>query len=125
MNTGQEFKRWHRIMQEDEPEIARGIRTTKIVCPCCEGTGTTWHGWHSDEACTFSQDEWMELDYDDRMGYMEGRYDKTCPECNGQNVIDVLDETYSSSEAVESWNDWRQDAYESAAVARMERAMGA
>lgn len=125
MNEGQEFIRWHSFVKDEEPDIARGVREKVIVCECCGGKGTTWHGWHRDEAATFTEDEWFELDEDDRYGYATGRYDGICPECNGKNVIATLDEDLSSPEAVESWLNWCTSARESANIERMERMMGA
>ena len=54
------------------------------VCPTCAGEGSTVHPGLS---------VWTESDrYDDPEGFehmLAGRYDVTCPECNGLRVVDA------------------------------------
>jgi hypothetical protein len=69
------------------------------VCGCCDGKGTTWHGWGRGDACSFTASEWAELDPDDQDGYMDGRYDGICPECNGANVVEIVT-VHSTPEAI-------------------------
>jgi DnaJ-class molecular chaperone len=58
-----------------------------IVCPCCNGQGTIVnpaidYDGLSDEDC--QDKEFMD-------NYMSGTYDITCTECQGRNVVAVLD----------------------------------
>ncbi len=96
----------------------------KAVCPCCNGRGSTTFGWHSDDAAVFTQEDFDE-DPDLRENLMGRSYDKVCPECKGDNVVDVLDEDRCSPDLLEDWSGWQGDAIESEAVMRAERAMGA
>ena len=124
MNTNQELRRFIANGVEDGDFDRSQITLVKEVCPCCDGKGKTWHGWHSDDACSFTSSEWDELGQDGQDGYMSGRYDQTCPECEGQNVIDVIDPNGTDPAVFNQWCEWVDDAYESDAIERQERAMG-
>ena len=62
----------------------------RIVCPCCDGTGT--------ELCeglrgvAFSEEDMLEAGDEFREGYMRGDYDVHCAKCDGNNVVTVVDE---------------------------------
>jgi len=66
-------------------------------------------------------------DLDDEFweGYWGGRYDVTCYECNGRNVVDVLDEQASNPEAVKLYHEYMKDHYDSIAENLAELRMGA
>lgn len=60
-----------------------------IVCPSCDGRGTTVSHIEPDGG-GFTSTEWAEACADDpdfAEDYMSGLYDRNCPDCNGKNVI--------------------------------------
>lgn len=64
------------------------VPSVREVCGCCDGEGTIvdpaidGHG--------ISAEEWdNEWDDESREAYFAGRYDVTCPECKGRNVVEV------------------------------------
>lgn len=59
------------------------------VCDGCQGKGTHVHRAIDGNGITAS--EWGEWDQDDREDYMGGRYDVTCEDCGGRNVMPVVD----------------------------------
>ena len=123
------FLRYWQEDVEDEaertPGLPRGVATTTIVCPNCGGRGKTWHGDYSHNAISYSQDEWAELGPDTQDDYMLGRYDQTCPECKGNNVVEELDRDHTETAILAEWDEWMDAAYESAAIERQDRMMGA
>lgn len=96
----------------------------RVLCPCCNGTGTTTFGWHSDDPAVFTQSDFEE-DPDLYYELREGAYDKTCPECGGRNVVDAIDYERTPLATVKAWEEYLADEYEYDAVCRAERAMGA
>lgn len=62
------------------------------VCGCCRGTGTTTFGYSSRDQIAWTQSEWAEEDPEFREDYMNGYYDKSCPECGGRTTVKVIDE---------------------------------
>lgn len=55
-----------------------------VVCPVCEGNGTTGPGW------VMTQDDVDEMghEFEEYMENMqEGRYDVRCDHCDGQRVV--------------------------------------
>lgn len=61
----------------------------RIVCPSCEGRGTELRA--SLRGVAFSAEE-MDEDPEFRENYFSGRYDVLCSECQGSNVVIVVDE---------------------------------
>lgn len=97
------------------------------VCPCCQGTGKTAFGYSQDNQIAWTESEWAEEDYEFREDYMRGRYDKTCPECNGNNVVLVIDEQMLSEHDTRVYNAWyehMEGAYYDDGIAAAERAFG-
>ena len=76
-------------LYDDDGESIR-LPTRREVCRRCNGDGTIvnpaidGNGISTDDEC------WQDDDF--REGYLGGRYDITCPECQGRNVVDVVDE---------------------------------
>jgi hypothetical protein len=62
----------------------------RIVCPRCEGKGT--HVNPSIDGHGISAEEFAE-DPDFEESYFSGLYDVRCEECDGRNVIEVVDES--------------------------------
>lgn len=53
-----------------------------IVCPECEGTGTS-----SAYLGAFTSDDMAQMDDEFMDDYFAGRYDRHCDECKGQRVV--------------------------------------
>jgi len=62
--------------------------TRKIRCDKCGGQGHSSSHVEPDGG-GFTANEWSEMDDDFREGYMSGRYDKRCSECNGNGKIEI------------------------------------
>ena len=95
----------------------------KIVCPRCDGEGA--HVNPAIDGNGITQEEWSDWDDDEREGYLTGRYDVTCEECGGRNVIDEVDEEAMDPALLSEWNEWVDSDRETKAIYRMERMMGA
>jgi RecJ-like exonuclease len=72
---------------EDGEEITPPMRWE--ICTRCEGEGT--HTNPNIDGNGITASEWEEWDDDERDGYMSGRYDVACDECNGSGKIHVVD----------------------------------
>mgnify|MGYP001000617578 CR=1 FL=1 len=92
------------------------------VCPVCDGNGT--HCNKNIDGNGLTQED-FEDDPDFRESYFRGDYDVTCCECNGRNVVKVMDHDAMSQDA----SDWfmREDEAqrECDAIYAAERRMGA
>lgn len=87
------------------------------VCGTCDGKGT--HVNPSIDSHGIGAEEWAEdWDEDEREGYMNGRYDVQCSECNGERVVPVLDE----DRATEAQRKFIEDKQRADYTARTERA---
>ena len=94
------------IYLENGDEKTLEIPTKKAVCPSCNGEGTELRGGLKGYAFTESDREEMgDIEFYETMDAInEGRYDVTCSECNGRNVVDVAD--------LEKMNDQDRKDYE-------------
>lgn len=115
---GQLFHRWREFMSEDDPDFK--VITKKEVCSTCHGSGTTWLGRPSHDAVVFTESDMADMDDDEIDAWMGGSYDGTCPECNGQNVVDVIDEERTPKKYVDSFQEWVDDYYADIRTQRME-----
>jgi LSD1 subclass zinc finger protein len=71
-------------------------------------------------------DEWYGPDGDEFLrDYMSGAFDVRCEVCNGANVVDVVDEESMSPEILKQYQEWMESYYETEAIERQERMMGA
>jgi len=62
------------------------------VCPTCQGKGSYVNpNIDSHGICS---DEWSSWSCEEQEGYLNGYYDITCAECNGQRVVPIIDKTY-------------------------------
>jgi DnaJ-class molecular chaperone len=98
------------------------LPTCREVCPECDGYGEYVHRDLS-VVTQSDREDWADDDFME--GYMRGDYNVRCEECHGRNVVDVVDETQLDDDTRESWENWQKDYYETEAIYRMERAMGA
>lgn len=112
------IENFHRYLAEEEPGIP-ALKTHKIVCPQCRGTGAS-----SAYLGAFTHDELME-DIEFCEQYLSGGYDRTCETCHGKNVIDDVDEEATDKETLNLWHSWLQDEAEYRAEVEAERRMGA
>lgn len=110
------------LIRSFEETYAVKLPTHMEVCGTCDGHGSHVHPdlsvvTQSDRE-DWADDEFME-------GYMRGTYDVSCEECGGRNVVEVVSEHEMDPDILKDWNEWVQDYYETEAIYRMERAMGA
>lgn len=74
----------------DTEDILDMLPTHKVVCPRCHGTGS-----HDPEAWSdgFTASEFNEMfeTPEEQADYFNGRYDVSCTECGGNNVVDDVD----------------------------------
>jgi len=87
--------------QEDGTVVTLPLR--REVCPRCDGRGV-----HDHEAFSngISAEDFAE-DSEFAEAYWEGAYNVPCSECNGRNVVDVVD-----VEAIPAWLRPAYDAWE-------------
>ncbi len=81
----------------DETEIE--LPSKKEVCSRCDGHGT--HLTPSIGEHAYTSEEFHEsFDEEEAQEYFKrgGRYDVTCHECGGKNVVDVVDESRCTTE---------------------------
>lgn len=97
------------------------LPTVKVVCPRCHGEGT-----HTNPSIgAITSDEWAnDWDDDERAGYLSGRYDVTCEECHGSNVVDVVDAERCSPELLAAYEAQEREMSNLRAMEAQERAYG-
>ena len=85
------MKRTH-IGYDDETfeKIYADLPTKRAICWSCDGHGVTTAHVESDGG-GITGDEWAQWDSDERESYFSGAYDRPCPDCNGQKVVDAVD----------------------------------
>ena len=111
------------IMEESfEEEFGKKMPTKAEVCPGCHGKGT--HVNRAVDGHGISPEEFAE-DPDFEEAYFAGVYDVICDTCGGANVIWVHDESLMTAEQIEYVREYIEGIYESYAISRQERMMGA
>lgn len=103
---------------ENDEEVTLTVATTKEVCGTCNGEGTS-----SAYLGAFSGED-MANDPEFFESYMQGAYDRVCPECNGNKVVDVPDESRTPKDVWEKYVTYCTDEREYNALVEMERRMG-
>lgn len=79
------------------------------VCPTCGGTG---RHFRKDLDENHLVDSFMEDgDYEGYEAYMGGAFDTICTECNGRNVVDVVDVELLPEWARKCISDWEHSEY--------------
>ena len=111
---------WIEFERDEREDLTWMPPTTVVVCPQCDGRGRS-----SLYLGAFTQPEMDERGPEFFDDYMSGGYDRTCESCNGDNVVEVIDTKRLDSDALRSYEGYMRDAYESAAIQRMEWRMGA
>ncbi len=95
---------------EDGDEENFTLPSRKEVCPSCWGTGTHVNRAIDGNGITGSEmDELGDEFFED---YMSGVYDVPCEECNGQNVVDVVDEVRADPVILEKYQENLNDEWE-------------
>lgn len=125
---------------EDGEEITVDLPCKKVICPECHGEGAVLCAGMRGVA--FTQEDMGEWEEEERAEYFKhglhkksktpkGRYDEVCDHCDGEKVIDEVDETLLDEEQKIHFDLWQDSenlkgeydrAY--AAESRMERMMG-
>ena len=107
----------------DAPEPVPAL--LRVVCDCCNGTGTTWLGRPAHDAVCFTGSDWNDLHPDERDEWMDGTYDRPCPECDGRRVVDEPDPERTPAGVWKAWEDHCEQVWADARVQAQEIAMGA
>jgi hypothetical protein len=119
-NTTEAFRCWLEGVRDEQITVA--LRREK--CPGCNGKGTTVFGWPASDAAVFTGDD---FDQDPDLGenLAAGLYDQPCPECDGNQIVTVLDEDLTDPDVVADWYEYLASVRESNDIERQERMMGA
>lgn len=107
----------------DRTEHAVILPCRWVVCPSCNGAGTS-----SAYLGAFTASEWEDQDQDFREEYMAGRYDRPCDACNGRTTVSRIDRkrlTRWQRKLVAEYDRQRRDFAEIDAISAAERRMGA
>lgn len=104
---------------EDDEEVTLTVASHKEVCGTCRGEGKS-----SAYLGAFSRED-MDNDPDFYEDYMQGAYDRVCPECNGDRVVDVPDEKRTKPEVWAKFIEHCNEEVHYHSMCEMERRMGA
>lgn len=106
------------IRTEDDAEEEVDVAIRFEVCQCCDGKGK-YVNPNIDRQGLSRED--LDADPDFAESYMEGHYDITCEECQGQRVVPVC----LDPKILERLNEQARSRYEMRAEQEAERKMGA
>lgn len=93
---------------EDGLELEVTLPSKREVCPTCDGTGTTVFGWGRDNPAVFTGED-FDQDPDLMEDLASGRLDRCCPECGGNNVVEVVDADLLKIRDPKVYKEWRAD----------------
>lgn len=116
---------------EIEEEVEVEFPAKWVVCPDCRGEGTTYLGWPAKDQPAFTREDFEYEGPDFYEDYMEGRYDKDCPNCKGRTTVKEVDEQFirhKGGDLLSKYNIYLNDLREEAEyqkMVEMERRMGA
>jgi len=99
------------------------LPSKKIVCSRCRGSGK--HVNPNIDGHGITSDEMEELGRDFQEDYLSGVYDVQCEECNGSNVIDVVDVDALTNKMRSRYNDALSEIHAIEMEAISEREWGA
>lgn len=115
------------LVKNFEENYGVKLPTRKEVCPRCRGEGNHTNPAIDGNGITQAdREDWADDDFME--GYLAGRYDVRCEECNGQNVVDVVNEDLLSAmnpEILALWKEWVLEDFNYKAEVAAERRMGA
>jgi RecJ-like exonuclease len=96
---------------EDGEEISVDLPTTMEVCSECEGHGFVLCDGMRRAAYTTEEFE-ETFDDEERAEYFKrgGRYDVSCPDCGGKNVVPVVDVDHLTDEQRVHWTELERQA---------------
>ena len=109
---------------DDSEEVDIILPVHFVVCGTCNGKGT--HVNPSIDSHGLGQED-FERDPDFAEDYFSGRYDVTCYDCGGENVVPEITEdrcTPEQKEALKAHYEYLEDEARFEAECRMERMMG-
>lgn len=98
------------------------IPTIKIICPTCNGNGKHVNPSIDGNGISASDECWQDEGFEE--DYFQGRYDVTCHECNGRNVVDEIDAVACPAELLAQWMDYCNGIAEDRAIQSQEQRMG-
>lgn len=76
------------------------------VCPGCQGRGQITNP----SIGAITAEEWLtDWDEEEREGYLTGRYDITCPTCQGQRVTLAVDREKADAAELALYDRWVED----------------
>lgn len=108
----------------DSEEIVYRLPARYVVCGHCSGTGTS-----SAHLGAWTADEWSQESYEFREDYLNGLYDKECPECHGLRVVavpyDWKDYSPKQQEVFKLYLELQDEDAQYEAMCAAERRMGA
>lgn len=107
---------------EDDDGYEHDLPTKFEICPTCDGRGT--HVNPSIDAQGLTGEDFAE-DLDFEEAYFAGRYDVPCYECEGRNVVPVVDESKCSAALLALWRADVESLAEMYAIEAAERRVGA
>ena len=91
------------LVDEFENAIEIQLPTQKIVCPSCDRNGHHFRNDLDETSLVRSMQD--DGDYEGLECYYKGAYDVICTECNGANVVDVIDWDYFKDKFPKYYND--------------------
>lgn len=94
---------------DEGDEIELELPSKKEVCYECDGEGFVLIDGLRHEAFTMEEFEEAFDDDEDRQAYFTrgSKYDQQCPQCKGQNVVDVVDEQYIPEELKAQYKEYQ------------------
>lgn len=111
------------VEEREDGEIIHQIPYRWEICSVCSGEGK-----HSGHLGGFTQSEWREWDYESRIAYRQGAFDKRCDDCSGTGKVQVTDWEVLEENDPELCSRYRQYLVDEDYFARIqaaERRMGA
>jgi predicted methyltransferase len=110
------------LFDENGDDIIERVPIVFAVCPTCDGRGI--HVNPSIDCNGLTRDDFDE-DPDFLNEYLGGMYDVTCYECDGNNVVPIIDEHLCNPEILARIRKQQEDENEFRALQESERRYGA
>ena len=112
----------HKFLSIDELGDIVQLPSKKVVCPRCNGQGTHVNSAIDGNGLTYEN---FNDNPDFYSAYFKGRYDVICNTCNGQNVVDVLNEDECTPEQIKAHFEYLEDLRQEESGNEAERRAGA
>lgn len=109
------------LVWDGDDDIEVTLPSKRIACPTCRGKGTRVNP--AIDAHGLSRED-FDADPDFAEAYFSGRYDVTCDECQGANVVEVPDEARCTPAQLQAWADYCESK-RPCPIQEAERRMGA